>query len=59
VYLPKVRPQTVVRETVDLLFGGETMPLMKPLVKERKFSADEIDRLRQLLDQREGAHDAR
>ena len=63
VYSPKVRPQTVVRETVseivDLLFGGETMPLMKHLVEERKFSADEIDQLRQLLDQREGGCDAK
>ena len=62
VYSPKVRPQTVIRETVgelvDLLFGGETMPLMKHLVEERKFSADEIDQIRQLLDQREGGHDA-
>ena len=63
VYSPKVRAQTVIRETVgemvDLLFGGETMPLMKHLVEERKFSADEIDQLRQLLDQREGGHDAK
>ena len=63
VYSPKVRPQTVIRETVsemvDLLFGGETMPLMKHLVEERKFSADEIDQLRQLLDQLEGGHDAK
>ena len=63
VYSPKVRPQTVIRETVgemvDLLFGGETMPLMKHLVEERKFSADEIDQLRQLLDQREGGCDAK
>ena len=62
-YSPKVRPQTVVRETVseivDLLFGGETMPLMKHLVEERKFSADEIDQLRLLLDQRAGGCDAK
>lgn len=63
VYSPKVRPQTVVRETVsemvDLLFGGETMPLMKHLVEERKFSADDINQLRQLIDQLEGGHDAK
>jgi len=63
VYSPKVRPQTVIRETVgemvDLLFGGETMPLMKHLVEERKFSADEIDQIRQLLDQLEGGRDAK
>ena len=63
VYSPKVRPQTVIRETVgelvDLLFGGETMPLMKHLVEERKFSADEIDQIRQLLDRLEGGGNAK
>ena len=58
VYSPKVRPQTVIRETVgemvDLLFGGETMPLMKHLVAERKFSSDDIDQLRALLHRLEG-----
>ncbi len=58
VYSPKVRPQTVIRETVgemvDLLFDGEAMPLMKHLVEERKFSADDIDQLRKLLDRLEG-----
>ena len=58
VYSPKVRPQTVIRETVgemvDLLFDGEAMPLMKHLVEERKFSANEIDQLRKLLDRLEG-----
>jgi len=58
VYSPKVRPQTVIRETVgemvDLLFDGQAMPLMKHLVEERKFSADDIDQLRQLLDRLEG-----
>ena len=57
-YSPKVRPQTVIRETVgemvDLLFDGEAMPLMKHLVEERKFSANEIDQLRKLLDRLEG-----
>ena len=61
VYSPKVRPQTVIRETVgemvDLLFAGETMPLMKHLVEERRFSPDDIDQLRQLLDQLEGGRD--
>jgi len=61
VYSPKVRPQTVIRETVgemvDLLFGGETLPLMKHLVEERRFSPDDIDQLRQLLDRLEGGRD--
>ena len=46
VYSPKVRPSTVIRETVgemvDLLFGGDTMPLMKHLVEDRKFSSNYI-----------------
>lgn len=58
VYSPRVRPQTVIRETVgemlDLLFGGETMPLMKHLVEERKFSSGDIEQLRELLDRLEG-----
>ncbi len=58
VYSPKVKAQTVIRETVgemvDLLFGGESLPLMKHLVQEREFSADEIDQLRELLDRLEG-----
>ena len=44
---------------VDLLFGGETLPLMKHLVEERKFSPDDIDQLRQLLDRLEGGSDAK
>lgn len=61
VYSPKVKPQTVIRETVsemvELLFGGETMPLMRHLVEERQFSSDDIDQLRQLLDRLEGGCD--
>jgi BlaI family transcriptional regulator, penicillinase repressor len=53
----------VIRETVgemvDLLFGGETLPLMKHLVEERKFSPGDIDQLRQLLDRLEGGSDAK
>ena len=58
VYTPRVKPRTVIRETVDdlidRLFGGEAMPLMKHLVQEREFSAEEIDQLRALLDRLEG-----
>ena len=63
VYSPKVRPQTVIRETVgemvDLLFDGETMPLMKHLVEERQFSPADIDQLRQLLNRLEGGRDGK
>jgi len=58
IYSPRVKPRTVIRETVDdlveRLFGGEAMPLMKHLVEEREFSADEIDQLRGLLNRLEG-----
>ncbi len=58
VYSPKVRPQTVIRETVgemvDLLFGGDAMPLMKHLVEDHQFSQHDIKQLRQLLDRLEG-----
>ena len=60
-YSPRVRPRTVIRETVDdlveRLFGGEAMPLMKHLVEEGRFSDGEIDQLRQLIDRMEGADD--
>lgn len=64
IYTPKVRPQTVIRETVDdfvdLLFAGDAMPLVKHLVEEQKFSPDDIQQLRRLLDRLEGdcQHDA-
>ena len=55
VYSPRVRPQTVIRETVsemvNLLFGGDSLPLMKHLVEDREFSKNDIEQLRQLLDQ--------
>jgi len=60
VYSVKVRPRTVIRETVgemvDLLFGGESMPLVKHLVEERQFSSAEIEQLRELLDKLEGGN---
>jgi predicted transcriptional regulator len=62
VYSTRVRPQTVIRETVselvDRLFGGESLPLMKHLVEERRFSQEDIAELRQLLDRLENdGHD--
>lgn len=61
VYSSRVRPRTVIRETVgemvDLLFGGETMPLVKHLVEEREFSSEDIQQLRSLLNQLEGDSD--
>jgi BlaI family penicillinase repressor len=60
-YSPKVRPQTVIRETVeemvDLLFGGSAMPLVKHLVEDSKLSSKDIEQLRQLLNRLEGGSD--
>ena len=57
VYSPKVRPKTVIRETVndflDRLFGGDSMPLMQHLIEERGISDGDMDKLRQLLDRLE------
>ena len=53
VYSPKVRPKTVIRETVDdlveRLFGGETMPLMQHLIEDRGIDDRDIAKLRDLL----------
>lgn len=61
VYSPRVRPRTVIRETVndlvERLFAGEAMPLVRHLVEERQFSTDEIEQLRGLIDDMEGADD--
>ena len=57
VYAPRVRPRTVIRETVnefvDRLFGGESLPLMRHLIEDERLTAEEIGRLRELLDQLE------
>lgn len=61
VYAPKVRPRTVIRETiddlVDRLFGGEAMPLMEHLIEDRGISDDDLVRLRQLIDRLENNAD--
>ncbi len=61
IYSTRVRPRTVIRETVDdlveRLFAGEAMPLVRHLVEERRFSNDEIDQLRQLIQRMEGDAD--
>ena len=61
VYAPKVKPITVIRETVDdlidRLFGGETLPLMRHLVEDRKIGSDDLAQLRRLLDKLEEESD--
>ena len=57
VYTAKVKPRTVIRETidelVDRLFGGETLPLVRHLIEERGITGDDLAELRRLLDRLE------
>lgn len=57
VYAPRVRPATVIRETVgdlvDRLFGGETLPLMRHLIEDGQVSNEELTELRKLIDRLE------
>jgi BlaI family transcriptional regulator, penicillinase repressor len=56
VYTPRVRPQTVIRETLDdlveRLFGGETLPLVRHLIEDRGISDADLAELRKLLDRK-------
>ncbi len=53
VYRAKVRPRTVIRESVDdlidRLFGGEALPLMRHLIEERGINDAELAELRKLM----------
>jgi predicted transcriptional regulator len=54
VYSPRIKSQTVIRETLDdlveRLFGGETLPLVRHLIEERGISDSDIAELRRILD---------
>jgi predicted transcriptional regulator len=56
-YTAKVKPRTVIRDTIDelveRLFGGETLPLVRHLIEERGITGDDIAELRGLLDKLE------
>lgn len=60
-YVPRVRPGTVVRESVDeflnLLFDGEALPLLHHLIKNRQITRDDIERFRQMLHEFEDQQD--
>jgi predicted transcriptional regulator len=62
VYRAKVRPQQVIRETVDdlmnRLFDGEALPLMLHLIEDRGISPEETQRLREVLAKLEADEDA-
>jgi BlaI family transcriptional regulator, penicillinase repressor len=53
-YLPRAKPQSVIRQTVDefveRMFGGSALPLVRCLVEDGKVSAEEVAELRTLLD---------
>jgi len=55
IYSPKVRPTTVIRETVndliDRLFAGDTMPLMRHLVDDGKVTSKELSELRKRINE--------
>ena len=57
VYAPRVRPATVIRETVgdlvDRLFGGETLPLMRHLIEDGQVNSEELTELRKLINRLE------
>lgn len=64
VYAPRVRPNTVIRETVDdlvdRLFGGERLPLVRHLIEDRGLQNEDLAELRRLIDrlEEESDHDA-
>jgi BlaI family transcriptional regulator, penicillinase repressor len=61
VYRPRVRPDDVIRETVgDLvnrLFDGQTVPLLHHLILDRSIRKEDIDELREMIDQWEREQD--
>jgi BlaI family transcriptional regulator, penicillinase repressor len=61
VYRPRVRPDDVIRDTVgDLvnrLFDGQTVPLLHHLIRDRSIRKEDIDELREMIDQWEERQD--
>ena len=61
IFSPKVKPRTVIRETVsdlvDRLFAGDSMPLVKHLVEDKDLKPAQIQQLRELVDQLEEQSD--
>ena len=60
VYSARTKPHTVIRDTVkelvDRLFAGDTLPLARHLIEERGIDENGLAELRQLIDrlEREG-----
>ncbi len=55
VYSQKVAPARVIRQVVDEfvhgVFGGEAIPLVQHLIREKHISNDDLDQLQATLDQ--------
>ena len=60
-YRSKVKPESVIRQTVDdfinLVFDGETPPLLHHLIESRRISQEDIQRFREMLDEFESKKD--
>jgi predicted transcriptional regulator len=54
-YSPRVRPRKVIQETVadfvNRLFDGEPFPLVEHVIREQGLTREDVQKLRQLLDQ--------
>ncbi|GAB5444483.1 MAG: BlaI/MecI/CopY family transcriptional regulator [Fuerstiella sp.] len=61
IYSPRVQPRRVIKETVDdlmeRLFDGEVIPLMRHLIQDRQIQPEQIEELRQLLNDFEASED--
>ena len=61
VYRARVRPDDVIRDTVgDLvnrLFDGQTVPLLHHLIRDRSIRKEDIEELREMIDQWERQQD--
>lgn len=57
VYRARVRPKTVVREMVgdfmERVFKGDPVPFVQNIIQEQDLSGEDIERLRNLLDELE------
>lgn len=61
VYRARVQPDEVIRDTlndlVDRLFGGQVIPLLHHLIRDRSISDEEIEELRKMVSQLEAQDD--
>lgn len=57
IYGARAKPKTVIRqsvdELVDLLFAGDSMPLVRHLIEDRGVCPEQLNELRELIDRLE------